>query len=166
MLEAPRIESVTAVGPTTVVVAWRGGRESTVDLAGWIGRDNPRIAPLRDAEMFKRASVGALGGNITWDGDEGDLAIDAIHLAMIADEQEPFRAAEAAAWQAELGLSNQEAAGLLGVVPSTWNAYKAGATIPATIARLCRAAHRDPVILHAHLKPRTPGRPKGTGAPA
>lgn len=83
---------------------------------------------------------------------------------MIADHQAPFAAAEVTEWQADMGVSNAEAADLVGVVPSTWSSYKAGANVPATVARLCRAMRADPVILSAHLRPRAAGRPKGGAA--
>ena len=43
------------------------------------------LAPLRDAQVFARASVGSYGGAVVW--DDGELAIDAGHLKMLADEQ-------------------------------------------------------------------------------
>lgn len=95
---------------------------------------------------------------------KGAFAIDSEHLRMIADHQAPFAAAEVAAWQAAMSVSNADTADLVGVVPSTWSSYRAGMTVPASVARLCRAMRADPVILSAHLRPRVAGRPKGAGA--
>lgn len=165
----PRIAAVLAAAPATVVVTW-AGRDGTdsVDLGGWIAKGGDTLAPLADPKTFGRATVGEYGANLTWDGDEGDLAIDAVHLEMLAGEQRPWGATEAAAWQDAMKLSNREAADLLGIVPSTWNAYKAGSRVPTAIAIACRAAVRDPVILQAHLRPaRSAGRPrKAIGGPA
>ena len=61
-------------------------------------------------------------------------------------------------WQKAMALSNSEAADLLGISVSTWNAYKAGASIPGAIAMLCRAARRDPILMQAHYRPRRAGR--------
>jgi type IV secretory pathway TrbD component len=62
-----------------------------------------------------------------------------------------------------MSLSNNEAADLLGISASTWNAYKAGAPIPAAVAMLCRAAQRDPILMQAHYRPRQAGRPRKSG---
>lgn len=154
MSEMPRIQNVTGTGPASIQIAWRNGAQSAVDLAGWVGRGNGHLAPLADPVIFARAGVGAFGGNVTWDGDEGELAIDAYHLSLIAEEQAPFKAEDAAAWQSALEISNAEVADLLGISPNSWANYRSGSEIPTTIARLCRAVQRDPIILYAHLRPK------------
>ena len=159
MQDVARIAEVTATGPSTLAVTWADGTASEVDLAGWIARGGRRFAALGNALVFAGAERGLHGGNVTWDDDEGDLAIDSEHLRMIADHQAPFDAAAAARWQDEVGVSNAEAADLLGVSMSTWSSYKAGATVPATVARLCRAMRQEPAALAAHLRPRTAGNP-------
>lgn len=53
-----------------------------------------------------------------WAGNE-DLAIDLVHLEMLAEQQAEFTARDIAAWKARLNLSNREAADLLGVAPNT-----------------------------------------------
>lgn len=93
MQDVARIAAVVAAGPTALAVTWFDGTASTVDLAGWIARGSHRIAPLKDPAVFARAAAGLYGGSVTWDGDEGDLAIDSEHLRMIADHQAPFTAA-------------------------------------------------------------------------
>lgn len=165
MDDMPRIEAVTVDGPASLTVAWRGGARSRIDLSGWLSRPNPDMDRLSDPAVFGRAVVGGFGGMVTWDDGEGELAIDALHLRLIADEQAPFGAAEAGSWQAAIGVSDAEAADLVGVSSSMWSAYKAGAAIPATVARLCRAARRDPLILHAHLRPTALGRSRSVSSP-
>ncbi len=161
MRDVARIKEVIATSPSVLAVTWADGTSSTVDLAGWIARGGRRFAALGNALVFAQAELGLYGGNVTWDHDEGDLAIDAEHLRMLADHQAPFDAAAAARWQDETGVSNVEAADLLGLAPSTWSSYKAGAAIPATVARLCRIMRDDPAALAAHLRPRTAGNPGG-----
>ena len=117
------------------------------------------LAPLLDPEFFAAARTAEHGAAVTWDDGEGDLAIDAVHLEQLAAEQRPFASSDLAAWQRESGLSNQEAKDLLGVSLSTYNAYKAGNSIPSAIAMVCRAVKRDPILLQAHYKPRRTGRP-------
>lgn len=155
MTGMPRIKDVTITGPACIQIVWLDGTQSSVDLGGWVSRGNNHLAALADPMVFARAGVGAFGGNITWDGDEGELAIDAYHLSLIAEEQAPFEAEDAALWQSALKISNAEVADLLGISSNVWAHYKSGNEIPTTIARLCRAIQRDPVILYAHLRPKS-----------
>lgn len=155
----PRVSTVGTVGPNVLKIKWRDRSSDRVDLAGWIATGGDILAPLRDDELFKRPRVSEYGAGIAW-GDDDDLRIDAVHLQQIAAEQRPFGERDAAAWQKALGLSNNEAADLLGISASTWNAYKAGASIPNPIAMLCRAAQRDPILMQAHYRPRKVGRPR------
>lgn len=161
-----RIDDVAVLGGMQVLVRWRDETASLhVDLAGWIGTGGAVLAPLKRPEIFARAVVGDYGASLTWDGGEGDLSIDAHHLRQIALAQAPFRVGTAPGryardWQARVGLSNQEAASLLGIVPSTWNAYKAGRALPRALGLLMQASERDPLILQAHYRPRTRGRPR------
>ena len=164
MSELPRIETVSVAQPATLRLRWRGRRAGdSVDLTGWIATGGPTLAPLRDASTFSRAAVGNYGAAVVW--DDGDLAIDAAHLKLLADEQKIFDAREASKWQDELGLSNNEAADLLHISLSSWNSYKAGtAPIPTPLAMLCRAILRDPILMQAHLRPRRTGRPRKRSA--
>jgi len=155
--DTPRIRSVAAVDPVTLSVKWRRGGTDRVDLAGWIATGGAILAPLRRPDAFGRPRVADFGTAVAW--DDNDLRIDAVHLEAIAEEQRPFEAADAAEWQKAIKLSNNEAADLLGISPSTWLVYKSGARIPTAIAMLCRAARRDPIVLHAHYRPRKVGRP-------
>jgi hypothetical protein len=155
----PRIKTVTATSPVTLVVTWTDNRKDRIDLAGWIATGGDVLGPLFDDRLFLDARVAEHGTAVAWDDD--DLMIDATHLQMLAAEQRPFMAEEAAEWQEAIELSNNEIADFLGIALSTWNAYKAGtAVIPVRIGMLCRAALRDPIILQAHFKPRKTGRPK------
>jgi hypothetical protein len=162
--ELPRIETVSVAQPATLRLRWRGKRAGdSVDLTGWIATGGETLAPLREAPVFAKASVGNYGAAVVW--DDGDLAIDATHLKMLADEQKAFDAKQARKWQEELGLSNNEAADLLYVSLSAWNSYKAGtAPIPVALAMLCRAMLRDPIMMQAHLRPRKTGRPRKLAA--
>src|SRR4051812_29290644 len=129
----PRISTVGAVSPGVVRVKWKDRTSDRVDLSGWIATGGHGLAALQDSDVFKTPRVSEYGASIAW-GNDDDLRIDAVHLEQIAAEQRPFGARAAAAWQKAMGLSNNEAADLLGVSVSTWSAYKAGAAIPAAIA--------------------------------
>jgi hypothetical protein len=162
--EMPRIEAVSVEGTGRLSVKWRGkARRDVVNLLGWIATGGKILAPLMVPTTFSKASVGNYGAAIMW--DDGDLAIDAHHLMLLADEQKKFDERDARRWQEKVGLSNNEVADLFRLSISTWCAYKAGGTeIPAPIAMLCRAMLRDPVLMQAHYRPRINGRPPGRGA--
>ncbi len=161
MKSTPRITSVAVVPPSPLAIAGRGGGRDRVDLAGWIATGGDILAPLANPAEFAKAAVVDHGAAVAWDDD--DLRIDAVHLELLAHEQRPFTADDAATWQHVVKLSNREVAALLGIGVSTWNAYKAGGVVPATVAMICRAAQRDPLIIQAHLQPRPPaGRPRGS----
>jgi type IV secretory pathway TrbD component len=150
---------VGAVAPGVIKVKWKDRSSDRIDLSGWIATGGEILGPLRTAQVFNNPRVSEYGSSIVW-GDEDDLRIDAVHLEQLAAEQRPFGGREAAAWQKAMALSNSEAADLLGISQSTWNAYKAGATVPGAIAMLCRAARRDPILMQAHYRPRKAGRPR------
>jgi len=159
MQELPRIERVAVEVPSTLRISWRGKRTADrVNLAGWIATGGGILAPLADTDLFRQARVASYGSAIAWDDD--DLAIDALHLKRLADEQRPFGNSDLRAWQTATRLSNAEAAEFLGVSLSTWNSYRAEAQIPQPVSIALRAALRDPLLLQAHLRPRKAGRPR------
>ena len=159
MDKTPRIERVAVRGPTTLRIKWRRGTSDDIDLAGWIATGDNTLARLDNSDLFGKARITDYGAAVAWDDD--DLRIDAVHLEQLALEQRPFGAKEAAKWQRTMQISNHEAAALLGIAVSTWNAYKARGNIPSAVAMLCRAARRDPIMMHAHFRPRRAiGRPR------
>jgi len=159
MSKLPRIERVVVRGPTTLRIKWRHGSSDDIDLAGWIATGGDILGPLNNRGNFGKARIADYGAAVAWDNE--DLRIDAVHLEQLAQAQRPFGAKEAAEWQRAMRLSNHEAAALLGIAVSTWNTYKARGNVPSAIAMLCRAARRDPIMMHAHFRPRrAAGRPR------
>lgn len=159
--ELARIEAVTVEKPSTLRIRWRGKRVgNVVNLSGWIATGGDVLAPLGDPKVFSRAAIANYGAAVSWDDGEGDLAIDALHLSKLIEEQKPFGNNDVRAWQTLVRLSNNECAELLGVSLSTWNSYRADANIPRVVAITLRAATRDPLVVQAHLRPRTAGRPR------
>jgi type IV secretory pathway TrbD component len=154
----PRIRSVAVIGPRILSVRWKGGGGDRINLSGWIATGGGILSALLQPAEFGQPRVADYGTAVAW-GEDDDLRIDAVHLEQIAAEQRPFGASDAAKWQKTMALSNNEAADLLGISASTWLVYKAGARMPSAIAMLCRAARRDPILMHAHYRPRKTGRP-------
>ncbi|HTT84211.1 MAG TPA: hypothetical protein VMF67_12070 [Rhizomicrobium sp.] len=128
-----------------------------MNLAGLIAREE-FLAPLRDEDVFARARVIDWGAGVGWPGDR-DLS--ASTLWRMANEQQPFSNSDFVAWQARIGLSNQEAADALGLSARTIKNMRAGAVpVAGAVAIACRAMEADPTLLAAHYEPRKPGRPK------
>ena len=94
MNDMPRIQTVRAKLPTTLTVTWAGtGRRSHLDLGPWIASGDELLAPLTQPNIFTRATLAGYGSLVTWDDDTGDLAIDAVHLEALADEQDALTGA-------------------------------------------------------------------------
>lgn len=81
-----RIATAEVVGSTTLHITWIGGARSAVDLADSILSGGDTLAPLRDPALFSLAEVGDTGAAVTWDGGEGDLSIDAVHLSRLSGQ--------------------------------------------------------------------------------
>lgn len=165
--QLPRIAEVWP-DPSAVAIkiVWKNNvrKPDYVVLLGWIASGGELLAPLREAATFGTAKVINDGSAVGWAEDD-DLTIDAVHLAKLADEQRAFTVKDLRNWQSHSNLSNSEAAALMGVSLSTWNAYKAGeSSIPSVMGIALRASLRDPLIMQAHLRPaKAAGRPRKEG---
>ena len=143
-------------GPTEIVVDWDDDTRTSVDMAGVIARLKA-LAPLADAELFRKARVIDDGAAIGW---PGGLDYSADSLRLIAEEQRAMTTEEFRAWQANLKLSNQEAADVLGFSDRTIKTYRAGGPIPKMVGTFCRLTLRDRAVFRAHFRPRKTGRPR------
>ena len=82
----PRIEDVSVVGPALLRVKWKDNRPSIdINLRDWIATGGEHVVALTSKEVFGKAMVGNYGTAIMWDDE--NLAIDAIHLMRLANEQ-------------------------------------------------------------------------------
>lgn len=151
----PRLKSVKPLAGRKLRLEWRDGRSHLCDLTGLIAR-SPTLAPLADAEIFSKAKLIDWGAGVGW---PNGLDLSAQTLRRIAEEQSVFDAKSFRAWQAALGLSNQEAADALGLTLGTIKNYRNGHAIPPAVAVACRAMQSDPHVIAAHYHPRKSGRP-------
>jgi hypothetical protein len=157
----PRIANVTAIAPYALKVTWKGGGTDVIDMTGIVYDFEP-FAPLRDPQAFAEVRKLDWGEGIEWP----DLGLDfsADSLAAMAEEQSDFSTTDFTAWQEGLGLSNQEAADVLGVTVATIKNYRKGKHIPKATAIACRALQTNRVVFGAHYQPRKPGRPRSRNA--
>lgn len=89
MTTIPRLPRLLAVIPEEAGVlrlTWDGGRTGRVDLSDWIARGGAAFDTLQDEAVFATARVEDYGTCVQW-GDTEDLAIDAYHLGLLAQEQ-------------------------------------------------------------------------------
>lgn len=157
MTELPTIISVTAMPGKRLHIRWRGDRETVVDMTGVIA-DFPLFTPLADPAVFATATVAGYGSGIAW---AGGLDYSADSLQQLADDQRAWTGEDVSRWQDHLGLSNQEAADLLGVALSTFKVYRAPTrAVPTNVKIACRALEKDRNLFQAHYRPRTTGRPR------
>jgi hypothetical protein len=128
----PNIRSVRAGEGRRLVIVWKGGAESTVDLGRHIA-SFAVFAPLRkSAAAFRHAAVGEWGWSVHW-SDEMEVSADT--LWRIALEQ---GAAWLRAWRDAHGMTQAEAAVALGVSPRMWRYYEAGThLLPKTVRLAC-----------------------------
>jgi hypothetical protein len=145
----PRIRSVRAASsPATLDVVWANGRRSRVSFAGPIARLKA-FRPLEDPTLFRSVRAIERGWAIGWT-DEIEYSADA--LWRLAEAQRAMTAAEFRAWQARLGLSNVDAAAVLGRTPRMIVNYRTGdMPVPAAVKLACAAIENDRTLLYAHL---------------
>ena len=76
-VEAPNIKQIRPEPGNVLVIGWKGGAESTVDLSGYIGI-YAMFAPLRsDEQAFGAVSVGEWGWSAHWTHDM-EIAADTL----------------------------------------------------------------------------------------
>ncbi len=129
-MEAQSIKAVRAGRGRTLVVTWKNGAESPVDVSEHLGRFEV-FRPLRDdPDAFRAVEVGEWGWNAHW---SDDMEISADTLWRLALEQ---GAAWLLSWRKSRvpKLSQAEAAAMLGVSPRMWRYYEAGThLLPKTV---------------------------------
>jgi hypothetical protein len=125
---APNIRSVRADGGRRLVITWKGGAESIVDVANHLA-DYVVFAPLRrDDELFRKVMAGEWGWCCHW-SDQLEISSDTLwHLAL---EQ---GSAWLRTWRTAHNMTQAEAASALGVSPRMWRYYEAGThLLPKTV---------------------------------
>jgi hypothetical protein len=124
----PNIRAVAAGGDRAVLVTWRGGAESLVDLREHLATYAIFAALRADDDMFRRIAVGEWGWCIAW---SDDMQISSDTLWRLALEQ---GAAWLREWRGDHRMSQAEAAKALGVSPRMWRYYEAGThLLPKTV---------------------------------
>lgn len=130
--DTPSIRSVRAGDGRTLLVTWKGGGESPVDVREHVARFAV-FAPLRsDDAAFGTVSVGEWGWNAHW---TDDMEISSDILWRLALDQ---GSAWLRTWREAHRMTQAEAASALGVSPRMWRYYEAGEhLLPKTVRLAC-----------------------------
>jgi hypothetical protein len=152
-----RAVAVDVTGPHRVRVRYDDGRSAETDLEGLAWRSRS-FAALRDPSVVAQAELAHAGAALRFGGDPW-LEIGAGLVLALAERQRPMSGAEFAAWMRRHALSENAAAGILGLARRTVQGYKAASFVPPLVAVACRAFEADPALLPALYRPRRPGRP-------
>ncbi|MEQ8505945.1 MAG: DUF2442 domain-containing protein [Rhodospirillales bacterium] len=143
--------------PYTLVIKYDDGAEMVTDMTGIIHK-RQALAALHDQDEFSKVRVINNGDGVAWEAGP-DFSADA--LRHLAEVQRDMTGHDFKAWMKRLGISNNEAADVLGVSARTIKAYKANqGTLPSRVGIACKALERNLTILHARFRPRKLGRPK------
>jgi hypothetical protein len=126
--DAPNIKAVRPDEKRSVVIQWRGGAESMLDLSKHLNT-YAVFAPLRrNDERFRAVEVGEWGWCLHW-SDDMEISSDTLWRLALEQGAEWLRA-----WRSNKRMSQSEAAGALGVSPRMWRYYEAGThLLPKTV---------------------------------
>jgi len=131
-----RIDSVRAEEPNLLIIFWRNGKKTKVDISEYL--DSPGYERLKDPMFFTGAVVEEWGHGVEW--AEGEIGIDADTLYRLGKEQAgtAFSVSEFNAWMMRNGLSLSAAAKALGITRRTVVYYHGGhKPIPIYIKLAC-----------------------------
>ncbi|NEU12259.1 helix-turn-helix transcriptional regulator [Methylobacterium sp. BTF04] len=137
-MEPQSIKAVRAVTGRSVVITWKNGAESQVDLRDHLARFAV-FAPLSDGAVpFAGVVVGEYGWSIRWSDDmpgSDDREVAADTLWRLALDQ---GAAWLKAWRSARGLTQEAAATALGLSNRMVRYYEAGRhLLPKTVRLAC-----------------------------
>jgi hypothetical protein len=134
--ETPNIRAVRAEPHRRIVIVWKGGAESTVDLTAFL-KEYAIFAPLRkNAAAFGKVKVGEWGWSAHW-SDEMEVSADTLRRLALEQGSAWLRQ-----WRTAHRMTQAEAAKELGVSPRMWRYYEAGSHLLPKTVRLA-AIGRD-----------------------
>ncbi len=128
MTDIPNISAVRADQGRRLVITWKGGAESVVDVSGHLA-EYAVFAPLRqDPDLLRSVGVGEWGWCVHW-SDDMEISADTLWRLTLEQGAEWLRA-----WRTARRMTQGEAARALGVSPRMWRYYEAGShLLPKTV---------------------------------
>ncbi len=133
--DMPNIRAVRPGAARSLLITWKAGGESLVDLTDHLAA-YAVFAPLRkDDAAFRGVTVGDWGWSIHW-SDDMEVSSDTLWRLALEQGSGWLRA-----WRLEHGMTLAAAAFAVGVSPRMWRYYEAGEhPLPKTV-RLACAGH-------------------------
>lgn len=130
--EAPNIRAVRAGKDRMLVVTWKGGAESSIDVGGHLAA-YAVFAPLRAGDVgFQAVAVGEWGWSVRWSEDM-EIASDTLWRLALDQGSTWLRT-----WRRSHRMTQAQAAAALGVSPRMWRYYEAGShLLPKTVQLAC-----------------------------
>jgi hypothetical protein len=124
----PNIRAIRAEKDRCIVVTWKGGAESVIDLWQHLAQ-YAVFAPLRsDDELFRTVRAGEWGWCAHW-SDEMEVSADTLWRLALQQGAEWLKD-----WRAAHRMSQDEAAKALGVSRRMWRYYESGShLLPKTV---------------------------------
>ena len=130
--DTPNIRAVRPGEDHTLVVTWKGGAESLVDVGEHIASYAVFAALRGDPTAFRKVSIGEWGWSVHWT-DEMEMSSDTVWRLALDQGGRWLRA-----WREARGLSQADAASALGVSPRMWRYYEAAEhLLPKTVRLAC-----------------------------
>ena len=128
MADVPNIKAVRVGENRSLMILWRGGAESIVDIGAFLA-EYAVFAPLRENdEGFCKIEVGEWGWCVHW-SDDMEISADTLWRLTLEQGAEWLRA-----WRTGRRMTQAEAARALGVSPRMWRYYEAGShLLPKTV---------------------------------
>ncbi len=130
--DLPNIRSVRAADGRILVVIWKGGAESTIDVGGHLERFAV-FSPLRtDDAAFRNVTLGEWGWSVHW-SDDMEISSDTLWRLALDQGSSWLRS-----WRGKHAMTQSDAASALGVSPRMWRYYEAGThLLPKTVRLAC-----------------------------
>jgi hypothetical protein len=152
----PRLTRVRAERGTSLVLTWKDGKVTRVDLTGLVAR-HQLFADLSDPAVFAGVAMIENGHGVGW-GDDLDLSAET--LRSLAEAQAGWTGKDFTRWMERLKLSNATAADVLDVHINTIKRLKTADNLDRLTTVTAQAIEEHPHMLDAFFRPRAAGRPK------
>jgi hypothetical protein len=138
-MKQPRIERIEPLESRRLLIQWKDGSESAVDLTATIERF-AGLAALRKPKVFVRARVGDWGWAVRWPGGI-DIAARTLHRLAMEKSGEYMRAEEFKRWRRRHELTQARAADALGLSLRMVKYFESGAKPISKTVRLACAGY-------------------------
>ncbi len=153
-MDAPNIRAIRPERHRSLVVTWKGGAESIVDVARHLAT-YAIFAPLRGNDaLFKSVRVGEWGWCAHW-CDEMEISSETLWRLALDQGSAWLRT-----WRSERHMTQSEAARALGVSARMWRYYEAGTHLLPKTVQLAA------IGFDAESSPPAEARPRRKTAPA